>query len=47
MFLKEVLLLQKLQIKILLMWETGFFAFKNNAPFTDCILKVNGVLIDN
>ena len=24
-----------------------FLAFKNNAPFTDCILKVNGVLIDN
>ena len=24
-----------------------FLAFKNNAPFTDCILKVNSVLIDN
>ena len=24
-----------------------FLAFENNAPFTDCILKVNGVLIDN
>ena len=24
-----------------------FLAFKNNAPFTDCILKINGVLIDN
>ena len=23
-----------------------FLAFKNNAPFTDCILKINGVLID-
>ena len=24
-----------------------FLAFENNAPFTDCILKVNGVLINN
>ena len=22
-------------------------AFKNNAPFTDCISKINGALIDN
>ena len=24
-----------------------FSAFQNNAPFTDCILKINRVLIDN
>ena len=24
-----------------------FSAFENNAPFTDCILKINRVLIDN
>ena len=24
-----------------------FFAFKNNAPFTNCISKINNVLIDN
>ena len=24
-----------------------FLAFKNNAPFTNCILKINNVLIDN
>ena len=24
-----------------------FLTFKNNAPFTDCILKINGVIIDN
>ena len=24
-----------------------FLAFKNNAPFTNCISKVNNVLIDN
>ena len=24
-----------------------FLAFKNNAPFTDCISKINGVLINN
>ena len=35
---KEILLLQKLQVKI---------CIKNNAPFTDCILKINGVLIDD
>ena len=24
-----------------------FLAFKNNAPFTNCISKINNVLIDN
>ena len=24
-----------------------FFSFKNNAPFTNCISKINNVLIDN
>ena len=24
-----------------------FVAFKNNAPFTDCVLNINGVLINN
>ena len=24
-----------------------FLAFKNNAPFTDCILEINRALIDN
>ena len=24
-----------------------FLAFKNNAPFIDCISKINGILIDN
>ena len=24
-----------------------FLAFKNNAPFTDCISKINNVLIDS
>ena len=27
--------------------RNSFLAFKNNAPFTDCILKINGVLISN
>ena len=47
--LKEILPLQKLKIG-----RGGFIgvknrllAFKNNAPFTDCISKINGVLIDN
>ena len=25
----------------------GFLAFKNNAPFTNCIPKINNVLLDN
>ena len=24
-----------------------YLAFKNNAPFTSCILKINNTLIDN
>ena len=47
--LKEILPLQKLKIG-----RGGFIgvknrllAFKNNAPFTDYISKINGVLIDN
>ena len=47
LLLKEILLLQKLKIEVLLLQEIGFLAFKNNVPFTECISKVNGVLIDN
>ena len=27
--------------------RSTFLAFKNDAPFTDCVLKINDVLIDN
>ena len=27
--------------------RNNFLAFKNNAPFTNCISKINNVLIDN
>ena len=27
--------------------RSTFLAFKNNAPFSDCVLKINDVLIDN
>ena len=27
--------------------RSRFLAFKNNAPFTDCVLKINDVLIKN
>ena len=27
--------------------RNSFLVFKNNGPFTDCILKINGVLINN
>ena len=27
--------------------RSTFLTFKNNAPFTDCVLKINDVLIDN
>ena len=29
------------------MQETGFLAFKNNSPFTNCISEINNVLNDN
>ena len=39
--------LTKAENENLINLRNRFLAFKNNAPFTDCILKINGVLIDN
>ena len=46
LFLKKILVLQRLQTNFI---DGGnrFLAFKNNAPFTNCISKINNVLIDN
>ena len=41
---KEKLLLQE---EVLVAKKKSPIAFKNNAPFTNCISKINNVLIDN
>ena len=37
----------KIADRIFMEVRNTFSAFKNNAPFTDCILKINRVLINN
>ena len=44
---KKILTSQKLQIGDFIDERNSFLAFKNNAPFTNCISKINNVLIDN
>ena len=44
---KEVLLLQKQAEEDIIDIRNRFLAFKNNAPFTICISKINYVLIAN
>ena len=44
---KEILTSQKLQIGDFIDERNSFLALKNNAPFTNCISKINNVLIDN
>ena len=46
LLLKELLLLQKQTIRFIDI-RNRFSAFKNNTPFTNCISKINNVLIDN
>ena len=41
---KEILLLKEIIIKLK---KNRSLAFKNNAPFTSCISKVNSVLLEN
>ena len=39
--------LTKLNVRGIIDIRNSFLAFKNNAPFTNCISKINNVLIDN
>ena len=45
LLLKELLLLQRMLIENDV--RNRSLVFKNNAPFTNCISKINNVLIDN
>ena len=47
LLLKELLILQKTNGRRIINISNRFLAFKNNAPFTNCISKINNVLIDN
>ena len=44
---KKILTSQKLQIGDFIDERNSFLAFKNNAPFTNCISKINNALIYN
>ena len=46
LLLKEILLLQK-QMEGFIDIRNRSLAIKNNAPFTNCISKINNVLTDN
>ena len=44
---KETISLTKPNRREIVDIRSRFLAFKNNAPFTNCITKINNVLIDN
>ena len=44
---KGGLTLTKIDIGDFIDTRNRFLAFKNNAPFTNCISKINNLLIDN
>ena len=45
--IKETVTLTKTNRRGIIDKRNRFLAFKNNAPFTNCISKINNVLIDN
>ena len=45
--IKGYITLTKIDGRGLINIRNRFLAFKNNAPFTNCISKINNVLIDN
>ena len=46
-FVKGDIILTKAGARAFIDTRNKFLAFKNNAPFTNCISKLNNVLIDN
>ena len=44
---KEDIILRKATAGNFIDTRNRFWAFKNNAPFTNCISKINNILIDN
>ena len=44
---KGTITLTKINKRKIIDIRSRFLAFKNNAPFTNCISKINNVLIDN
>ena len=44
---KEDIALTKTNGRGIIDIRNRFLAFKNNAPFTNCISKINNILIDN
>ena len=44
---KGDIILRKITARNFIDTRNRFLAFKNNAPFTNCISKINSVLIDN
>ena len=44
---KGTITLTKTKRRVFIDIKNRFLAFKNNAPFTNCISKINNVLIDN
>ena len=47
MVVKGDIIVRKATAKNFIDTRNRFLAFKNNAPFTNCISKINNVLIDN
>ena len=45
--IKETITLTKINKRKIIDIRSRFLAFKNNAPFTYCISKINNVFIDN
>ena len=44
---KGIITLTKTDGRVFIDVRNRFLAFKNNAPFTNCISKINNVLIEN